>query len=144
MSGERLASKNNHFHLWMENNGNVELHRYNRGDWNVIWASQSNVSGSPPYKLYLNKETNELEVHDTHNKITWKSGVSASSENTFKKGGHAILKNNGDFVVHDRKNVTMWSSGTKGGKKSEAFGTGIRHEGKFFILFKIIVFTNYI
>ena len=131
-SGKRLTSRNKHFHLWMQDNGDLELYMVNVGSWNVIWASMTIGSGFPPYILKLNKETNELEIHSRRNKLTWKSGVSVSKDNGYEKGGYAILKNNGDFVIYDRNNVTMWSSGTKGGEKSHKFGTGVKHGGKFF------------
>ena len=131
-SGKSLTSKNKHYHLWVQDNGDLELYFVHGGSWNVIWASQTVGSGFAPYKLNLNKNTNELEIHDRKNTITWKSGVSVSIENGYKKGGFAIVENNGDFVIYDGNNITMWSSGTKGGGKSQNFGTGVNHGGKLF------------
>lgn len=132
MNSNKLASENRHFHLWMQKDGNLELHKYNRGDWIVIWASRTTGSGSSPYKLYLNERTNELEIHDKHNKVIWKSGVSVSNRNNFMPGGQAILERDGNFVVYDGKSTIMWSTGTENGNKSPAFGTGIRYQGKFY------------
>ena len=113
------------------------------GSWNIIWASMTIGSGFPPYKLKLNKKTNELEIHSSHNKSTWKSGVTVSTDNGYKKGGFAILKNNGDFVIYDKNNVTMWSSGTKGGVKSHKFGTGVKHGGKFCLSYRKVHYINH-
>ena len=115
----------------MQDSGDLELYVVHGGTWNVIWASMTIGSGLPPYKLKLNKKTNELEIHSRNNKLIWKSGVSVSKDNGYEKGGYAILKNNGDFVIYDRNNVTMWSSGTKDGEKSNRFGTGVKHGGTF-------------
>ena len=135
MSIKRLASKNDHFHLWMQKDGNLELHKKlhnnHRGNWEVIWASRTTGAGRPPYRLDLNENTNELEIHDSYDNFVWKSSVSVSNRNNFVNGGYAILENNGNFVVYDGKNTTMWSTGTKGGHKSPAFGSGIKHEGRF-------------
>ena len=118
----------------MQDDGDLELYVVHGGTWNVIWASLTIGSGFGPYKLKLNKNTNELEIHASHNETTWKSGVSVSIENGYKRGGYAILENNGDFVIYDGNNITMWSSGTKGGGKSNKFGIGVKHGGKLFSL----------
>ena len=68
----------------MQEDGNLELRKYKRGDWDdVIWASRTTGSGSHPYTLYLNENSNELEIHDKHDEIIWRSGVSIQNGNNF-------------------------------------------------------------
>ena len=117
----------------MQDDGNLELRKYKRGDWDdVIWASRTTGSGTHPYKLYLNENTNELEIHDKHNEIIWRSGVSVLNGSNFIRGGQAILERDGNFVVYDKEYNIMWSTGTENGNKSPEFGTGIRYDGTHF------------
>ena len=132
-NGEILSSLNGKYHISIQPDGDLELHkiknRKKKSKWKVIWASRTTGAGDPPYVFSLLKSSNQLVVEDRVSNIIWSSGTKVSSSNNWIAGGHATMEENGDFVLYDGNGRTMWSSDTVHGKKSSAFGSGKIHLG---------------
>ena len=123
-SGKMLSSENGIYNLWMEKDGNLELHKRKNRKWDVIWASRTTGGGDPPYRLFLDETTNKLVIEDKHSHAIWNSGVGVSPKNNWVEGGYAALEENGNLVVYDGLKRVMWSTDTSGGVKSSKFGSG--------------------
>ena len=144
---EMISSLNGKYHLLIQPDGDLELHKKKNkkkdSKWKVIWASRTTGAGDPPYTLLLVKFSNELVVKDSGSNIIWSSGTKVSSNNNWIAGGHATMKENGDFVLYDGNGRTMWSSDTVDGKKSSTFGSGKIHLGiHYYCIFHIMLNCN--
>ena len=50
------------YRLWMQTNGNLELHKQQIDEWRIIWASRTSGAGDPPYLLGLKQSNNKLKI----------------------------------------------------------------------------------
>jgi hypothetical protein len=88
----------------MQQDGNLVVYDGNNA---VIWASNTNKKGVPPYRVTMQEDGN-LVVYDGNNAPIWASNTKGKGTGPYK----AIMQDDCNYVVYDGKGSPLWASNT--------------------------------
>ena len=116
-----LKSKNGQYRVYMQGNGDVVVYKC-LNPYLPLWESNTrNNYPKQPYRLCMD-QNDKLVAYDRYDRKVWDNKV--GSNNGWKPGARAKIRDDGNFVVYDGNQKIMWHSGTYGGKQSSSYGAG--------------------
>ena len=103
---ERIKSKDDMFHLFMQTNGDLALYKQ-PGD--VKWRTETDGKGSGPYKAVL-EENGNFKVVDSGDDTLWETGTGGQGEGPYK----VKVQEDGNVVLYDKDKNPLWATNTDG------------------------------
>jgi hypothetical protein len=100
-----LTASNNICKVVTQNDGNLVIYD-SKG--NVVWASNTQGQGKPPYTTVMQSDSNYV-LYDSTGKALWATGGSGGAQ-PFK----IVMQNDCNLVKYDSNNNAVWSSNTAG------------------------------
>jgi hypothetical protein len=111
--GQSLESKNKKYFAKMQDDGNFVVYssssQNGRGKDHPTWASNTNGSGTGPYRVDMQEDGN-LVLYDSKNSALWASGTNGRGNGPYK----TIMQDDGNLVLYDSEEKAQWASGTNG------------------------------